>query len=102
MAAIADTPDNGGYWLATTTGDVFPFGDATFFGSSGQINPGLPAGGSNAFTPVKPIVGILATADGKGYWMVAADGGVFAFGDAGFVGSVGSIALSGSAIAIVH
>ncbi len=102
VAAIADTPDNGGYWLATTTGDVFPFGDATFFGSSGQINPGLPAGGSNAFTPVKPIVGILATADGKGYWMVAADGGVFAFGDAGFVGSVGSIALSGSAIAIVH
>jgi N-acetylmuramoyl-L-alanine amidase len=27
-----------------------------------------------------PIVGIEATADGQGYWLVAADGGVFAFG----------------------
>ena len=28
-----------------------------------------------------------ATPDGKGYWLVAADGGVFAFGDAAFYGS---------------
>jgi hypothetical protein len=26
--------------------------------------------------------------DGKGYWLVASDGGVFTFGDAGFFGSV--------------
>ena len=36
-----------------------------------------------------PIVGIAATADGRGYWLVAADGGLFAFGDAGFYGSMG-------------
>jgi hypothetical protein len=28
------------------------------------------------------------TADGNGYWLVAADGGIFAFGDAAFRGSV--------------
>ena len=36
-----------------------------------------------------PIVGIAATPDGNGYWEVGADGGVFAFGDAGFYGSMG-------------
>ena len=26
---------------------------------------------------------VVATPDGKGYWEVAADGGIFSFGDAG-------------------
>ena len=30
---------------------------------------------------------MAATPDGNGYWLVAADGGVFAYGDAGFFGS---------------
>ena len=30
---------------------------------------------------------MAATPDGKGYWLVANDGGVFAFGDATFYGS---------------
>jgi hypothetical protein len=30
------------------------------------------------------------TADDAGYWLVAADGGVFSFGDAGFYGSMGA------------
>ena len=30
----------------------------------------------------RPIVGMAATPDGKGYWLVASDGGIFAFGDA--------------------
>jgi peptidoglycan hydrolase-like protein with peptidoglycan-binding domain len=33
------------------------------------------------------MVGMAADADGGGYWMVAADGGIFSFGDAPFVGS---------------
>jgi hypothetical protein len=33
---------------------------------------------------------MAATPDGRGYWLVAADGGVFTFGDAGFYGSTGS------------
>ncbi|MGC8463936.1 MAG: hypothetical protein ACP5P9_09760, partial [Acidimicrobiales bacterium] len=36
-----------------------------------------------------PIVGMAATPDGGGYWEVAADGGIFAFGDAQFYGSMG-------------
>ena len=36
-----------------------------------------------------PIVGMAATPDGGGYWEVASDGGVFAFGDAGYYGSEG-------------
>jgi hypothetical protein len=31
-------------------------------------------------------VGVAATATGKGYWLAAADGGVFAFGDAVYHG----------------
>ncbi len=37
---------------------------------------------------VSNIVGIVPTPSGHGYWMVGSDGGVFAFGDAGFVGSL--------------
>ena len=36
-----------------------------------------------------PVVGVAATPDGRGYWEVASDGGVFTFGDAGFYGSMG-------------
>jgi hypothetical protein len=35
----------------------------------------------------RPIVGMVATADGKGYWLVANDGGIFTYGDATFYGS---------------
>ena len=38
--------------------------------------------------PTAPIVGIAATPDGGGYWLVSADGGVFSFGDAHFYGSL--------------
>jgi hypothetical protein len=30
---------------------------------------------------------MAATPSGEGYWLVASDGGIFAFGDAGFFGS---------------
>jgi hypothetical protein len=36
-----------------------------------------------------PIVGIEGTLDGGGYWLVSSDGGVYAFGDAAFYGSMG-------------
>jgi hypothetical protein len=37
----------------------------------------------------QPIVGMAPTGDGRGYWDVATDGGLFAFGDAAFHGSMG-------------
>jgi hypothetical protein len=41
-----------------------------------------------------PIVGMAATPDGGGYYLVASDGGIFTFGDARFVGSTGGIHLA--------
>jgi hypothetical protein len=37
-----------------------------------------------------PIVSLAATPAGRGYWMVGADGGVFAFGEATFLGHAGT------------
>ncbi len=37
---------------------------------------------------------VPAPIDRLGYWMVASDGGIFAFGDAGFLGSTGAIKLN--------
>ncbi len=42
----------------------------------------------------RPIVAMAATPDGGGYWEVASDGGIFAFGDAVFSGSRGGSPLS--------
>jgi hypothetical protein len=39
-------------------------------------------------TSSQPVTGIVATSDGSGYWQVAADGGVFSYGDAAFHGSL--------------
>jgi hypothetical protein len=47
---------------------------------------------------------MAATPDGKGYWLVASDGGIFSYGDAGFygspVGGPGHPSLTGSAVAL--
>ena len=42
----------------------------------------------------QPIVGMAPTPSGDGYWLVASDGGIFAFGDAGFFGSTGALSLA--------
>ena len=49
----------------------------------------LPASRAMALVVAHPIVGMASTQDGGGYWEVASDGGIFAFGDAGFYGSEG-------------
>ncbi len=41
----------------------------------------------------KPLVGIAPTPNGDGYWIAAADGGVFAYGAARFRGSAGNLKL---------
>jgi hypothetical protein len=42
----------------------------------------------------QPVVGMAATQVGQGYWEVAADGGIFSFGDATYEGSTGGITLN--------
>jgi hypothetical protein len=75
-------PAGQGFWMASSTGAVFPFGAAQPFGSTAGIHLN------------QPVVGIAPTPSGRGYWMTATDGGIFAFGDARFFGSTGSIRLN--------
>jgi len=57
------------------------------FHQNSQLTGWLSAGAPGHLN--SPIVAMSATADGKGYWNVASDGGIFAFGDAAFHGSMG-------------
>jgi Beta-lactamase enzyme family len=61
----------------------------TAYGTAASTVPGSALSGLHA-----PIVGMAATPDGGGYWLVAADGGVFTFGDASFEGSLGNLTLN--------
>jgi N-acetylmuramoyl-L-alanine amidase len=63
-------------------GDVLDFGDAPTLGS--LSNQPL----------VAPVLGMAATPDGRGYWLVASDGGIFSFGEAVFYGSTGGLRLN--------
>ena len=101
VVGMVPTEDEGGYWLDASDGGVFAFGDAGYDGSI----PGLglhPAGSGLPDSLDAPIVGMVASADGGGYFMVASDGGVFAFGDAHFAGSCPGIGgCSGAAVAVM-
>ncbi len=101
VVGITPTTNKGGYWLDASDGGVFAFGDAGFYGSI----PGLglhPAGSGLPNSLNAPIVGMVPSADGGGYFMVASDGGVFAFGDAKFAGSCYSIGgCAGAAVAVM-
>ena len=78
LVGVAATRDQQGYWLVASDGGVFSYGDAAFYGSTGNVHLN------------RPIVGLTATRDQQGYWLVASDGGVFSFGDAAFYGSTAS------------
>ncbi len=102
VVGITPTADRAGYWLVASDGGVFAYGDAGFYGSL----PGLglaPAGTSGSVPKLSaPIVGMVPSSDGGGYYMVASDGGVFAFGDAHFAGSCPGIGgCQGSAVAVM-
>jgi hypothetical protein len=101
VVGITPTSNDGGYWLVGADGGIFSFGNAGFYGSI----PGLgiaPAGSSSPKRLNAPIVGMVPSADGGGYFMVASDGGVFAFGDAKFEGSCPGIGgCSGAAVAVM-
>ncbi len=102
IVGITPTSDRKGYWLVASDGGVFAFGDAGFYGSI----PGSGVAPSGTPGPVPklsaPIVGMVPSSDGGGYFMVASDGGVFAFGNAHFAGSCQTIGgCQGSVVAIM-
>jgi YVTN family beta-propeller protein len=100
VVGITPTTDEGGYWLVASDGGIFSFGDSGFYGSI----PGLglaPAGTTAPKRLNAPIVGMVPSQSGNGYFMVASDGGVFAFGDAQFEGSCPGIGgCSGAAVGV--
>jgi photosystem II stability/assembly factor-like uncharacterized protein len=102
VVGITPTTNDGGYWLDAADGGVFAFGDAGFHGSIpglGIAPAGTPGSGRHLNAPV---VGMVPSTDGGGYFMVASDGGVFAFGDAKFNGSCPGIGgCSGAAVAVL-
>ena len=58
---------------------------------------GVLAAVALAIAPALPNIGMAAQATSgptKGYWFVAADGGIFSFGDAKFAGSTGNLRLN--------
>ena len=88
--AIAPTPSYYGLppdqsaWVVTAQGQEC--GDAPYYGDASGLHLN------------KGIVGMAATADGFGYWLLGGDGGVFSYGDAQFYGSTGNIRLNQPAI----
>ncbi|MHB1930657.1 MAG: hypothetical protein ACYCUG_14790, partial [Acidimicrobiales bacterium] len=81
VVGAAALADGTGYYEVDAQGDVAAFGAATCYGAmTGQhLN--------------QPIVGMGVDRYTGGYWLVAADGGVFAF-NAPFLGSTGNIHLN--------
>ena len=91
LASVPDATGFGAFWIVQSDGEVLnPTGaGAPLFGS-------LPGLGIH----VNDIVGIASTPDGSGYWLVGSDGGVFAFGDATYLGSMGGRPLNDPVVAM--
>ncbi len=74
-------------WVVDSSGAVFGENDL-----SGPPVDNL--GDTSGVRLNQPMVGMSPTSDGQGYWLVAADGGIFTYGNAVFHGSLGSIRLN--------
>ena len=95
--------------MVASDGGIFAFGNAPFLGSTGCIHLNRPVVGMIASPDTTTVGSNTACLPGSGpaggpvnllpggYLMAASDGGVFAFGNADFVGS-----LPGSGIAVDH
>ncbi len=87
VVGMAATPGDNGYVEVDAAGDVATKGGATCYGSMTGIHLN------------QPIVGVATDPTTGGYWLVASDGGVFAF-NAPFYGSAGSLALNKPVVGI--
>jgi hypothetical protein len=72
LASAPTSGQPGGYRIATGGGQVVSYGATGPLGSASG-----------------PTAGMASTPSGRGYWLVSPTGGVFAFGDAPFFGSLG-------------
>lgn len=67
------TANDAGYWLLSSAGQIYAYGNAPYKGGS-------PAGYTGE------IVAMAATPDGQGYVMVSSAGQIYAYGTAGYFG----------------
>jgi subtilisin family serine protease len=74
--------EHGGVWVVTNRGRVTSGNHAPHYGD--RFFDHLNA----------PIIAMAPTATGRGYYLLAEDGGVFTFGDARFYGSTGNMRLN--------
>ena len=70
--------------------------------SSGVLKVGTAAdyGSTAGLALNNPLVDMVATASGRGYWLLSTDGGVFSYGDATFYGSTGNLRLARPVLAM--
>ena len=76
VVAMAAASSGAGYWLVTSDGQVFRFGDARYFGSVAPKNP-----------RAHRLSGSRQRPQDRGYWLVGSDGKVYNFGTAENMGS---------------
>jgi len=93
---IVATPSGNGYWVLemglSGLGSVQSFGDAVNYGDETTM--------AHETAHLGKPVAMAATSDGKGYWIVDSDGGVFSFGDAVYHGSMGGQPLHAPVVGI--
>ncbi|MDQ1446508.1 MAG: hypothetical protein QOI20_2972, partial [Acidimicrobiaceae bacterium] len=75
---MAVTPDGGGYRVLDAAGKVYRYGNA------------LNVGDASGFSVNQPFTALAVTPSGNGQWLLAGDAGLFAFGDAGYHGTLPS------------
>ena len=92
VASLSVLPDGSGYWVFTDRGRAIQFGAAA------DLEDLVDQGVSPFLQGL--IVDSAATPSGQGAFMVAADGGVFAIGDAVFQGSMGGRPLNGPVVGV--
>ncbi|HWE56937.1 MAG TPA: fibronectin type III domain-containing protein [Acidimicrobiales bacterium] len=89
MTGMVDGVTCPGYWVVTTRGGVTAVGAAPWHGDLAGVDH-----------PPSPIVAMAATGDSGGYILVAADGGVFSYGNAKFYGSPAGRHLSAPIVSV--
>ncbi len=87
IVAMASNPGGDGYWLVTSAGRVYAFGNAAHRGDM------------NGKSIHAPIVDIVPTPSGGGYWLIGSDGGVYDFGNAPWRGSMREKGISAPIVA---
>ena len=92
--------------LFASFGSVTLAGSAAFADTTATPNSVLSFGAAPRIAPDfglalrAGVIGITANPAGKGYWLVASDGGVFSLGHAGFYGSTGGRQLNAPIVGI--